>query len=498
MATRADTAVPDAARPVPRYDAFLSYSHAGDDRLAPALQAGLHRFAKPWYRLRSLRVFRDDASLSADPALWVAIERALASSEWFLLLASPEAARSEWVEKEVAWWLSHRGPARLLVILTAGELAWNADGDGVDGARTTALPASALTGLALEPRWVDLRWAQSADDVSLANARFRDAVAEVAASVLGQPKDELLGEDVRQHRRTKRVVRAAITTLSAFLLAAVAAAVVAIDQRRDAISQRDRAVREATIARAQALAAQAQLSLETTSLSAELGTARPDRAALLAIESLRMSPTLEADQALRNSLAKLQEPAIPDWARQHPWRGPGIDPPHPAAEVNSPSRRWRARAPQNPGDPVVLEESHGGEKRALAHEWFLQAIRFSPDSRWLATVTMPVSMDAQDPGATVLVGSTIRVWDVATGREQTRVSLAKEGGIWETLFSPDGNMLATYGRDARPRLWVLWPPRLEAEACRRLRRNLSPSEWAEFIGDGPRRDTCPGLPVVSE
>lgn len=30
------------------YDAFISYSHALDGRLAPALQSALHRFTKPW------------------------------------------------------------------------------------------------------------------------------------------------------------------------------------------------------------------------------------------------------------------------------------------------------------------------------------------------------------------------------------------------------------------------------------------------------------------
>lgn len=29
------------------YDAFISYSHAADDLLAPRLQGGLQRFAKP-------------------------------------------------------------------------------------------------------------------------------------------------------------------------------------------------------------------------------------------------------------------------------------------------------------------------------------------------------------------------------------------------------------------------------------------------------------------
>ena len=41
------------------YRAFISYSHAADGKLAPTLQAALQSFAKPWYRLRSIRVFRD-------------------------------------------------------------------------------------------------------------------------------------------------------------------------------------------------------------------------------------------------------------------------------------------------------------------------------------------------------------------------------------------------------------------------------------------------------
>src|SRR5215210_5566664 len=108
-----------------RFDAFISYSRAADGRLAPALQGGLQRFAKPWYRVRALRVFRDDASLSANPGLWPSISGALDQSEFFLLLASPAAARSEWVEKEVEHWLSQQGPSRLLLVLTDGEIAWD-------------------------------------------------------------------------------------------------------------------------------------------------------------------------------------------------------------------------------------------------------------------------------------------------------------------------------------------------------------------------------------
>jgi hypothetical protein len=80
-----------------RYDAFISYSHAKDKPIAATLQSVAQTLGKAWYRRRSLRIFRDDTSLSATPALWPSIERALGQSRYFILLASPEAAASKWV-----------------------------------------------------------------------------------------------------------------------------------------------------------------------------------------------------------------------------------------------------------------------------------------------------------------------------------------------------------------------------------------------------------------
>ena len=47
------------------YDGFISCSHAADGLLAPRLQTGLQRFAKPWWKRRAVRIFRDEASLAA-------------------------------------------------------------------------------------------------------------------------------------------------------------------------------------------------------------------------------------------------------------------------------------------------------------------------------------------------------------------------------------------------------------------------------------------------
>src|SRR5262245_1082404 len=108
------------------YDAFISYSHSADGRLAPAVQRGLQRLARPWYRARSLRVFRDETGLSVNPHLWTSIEQALDESAWFVLLCSPEAAGSPWVEREIEHWLETKPVERILPVLTEGDIEWDA------------------------------------------------------------------------------------------------------------------------------------------------------------------------------------------------------------------------------------------------------------------------------------------------------------------------------------------------------------------------------------
>ena len=120
----------------------MSYSHAADGRLAPALQTALHQFGKPWYRLRAMRVFRDDASLAANPGLWSSISSALAASDYFILLASAEAAQSKWVRKEVEYWCKHRSVERFLIALTGGDIVWHGEAGDFDWEMTSALPES--------------------------------------------------------------------------------------------------------------------------------------------------------------------------------------------------------------------------------------------------------------------------------------------------------------------------------------------------------------------
>ena len=122
------------------FKGFISYSHGADGKLAPAVQHALHRIAKPWYRLRTMRIFRDQTNLGASPVLWSSIESALSASEFFLFMASPGAAQSHWVQKEVDWWLTNRSAQTFLILLTEGQIAWDEATGEFDWAVTTTLP----------------------------------------------------------------------------------------------------------------------------------------------------------------------------------------------------------------------------------------------------------------------------------------------------------------------------------------------------------------------
>jgi hypothetical protein len=202
------------------YKAFISYSHAADGRLAPALQSALHRFAKPWYRLRALRVFRDRTNLSANPGLWSEIHKALGQSEFLLLMASPSSAASKWVRQELTYWVENRDSTKLIFLLTDGALAWHEAAGDFDWPRTTALPDAVRGKFKQEPLYVDLTWAKGVEQLSTRHPEFLDRVATVAAALHGRPKDEIFGEDLRQHRRTRRVAWTAAFLLLALTIVA--------------------------------------------------------------------------------------------------------------------------------------------------------------------------------------------------------------------------------------------------------------------------------------
>jgi WD40 repeat protein len=272
------------------YDAFLSYSHASDTWLAIAIERVLSSLARPWYRRRALRIFRDDSQLGAGPPLYSSLERALGASRYFVLLASPESAASRWVAEEVSWWVTNRSKSTFIIVLTAGEIVWPPMGEDFDWGQTDALPGILTGYFDDEPLWVDLRrFGTVVTRDAVGDPRFREAIAKIAAPLRGRSIEDLVGEDGRQHRRAIRLAAAAmISILVLFVIASVSAAT-ALEQRDVAIHQRDAAQQETRTAASHALAASA---------SGSLITQRLDLSSLLAVQALRLRDDAPAQSAV--------------------------------------------------------------------------------------------------------------------------------------------------------------------------------------------------------
>jgi WD40 repeat protein len=237
------------------FDAFISYAREPSTALASQLQTSMERFAKPWNKLRAMRVFRDDQSMAANTALWSTIERGLRESSHLILLVTPQAAASPYVNKEVEWWVTHKGSQTILLVHQRGPLAWDRSTNDFTG--DSAVPTALRGAYPEEPRWTNL---SSFTDAELADGdKLTDAVADLSSAVRGIDRDRLVGENVAQHRKTMRMARGAIIGLSLLLVAALGAGVLAFVRGNEA-------QRQANLSLAQRLAVEGTAALDGNSL----------------------------------------------------------------------------------------------------------------------------------------------------------------------------------------------------------------------------------------
>jgi tetratricopeptide (TPR) repeat protein len=214
----------DPAGAPPRYAAFISYSHA-DERDAVRLQRWLESYRLPGNLARANQVgpaskrigaiFRDRADLAAATSLTDAIRAAIAQSAALVVLCSPEAAVSPWVDAEIRLFRNMHPAAPILAVVVHGE-------------PQDVMPA-ALTEDGREPLAADAR--KDADGEKLARLK-------IAAALAGVPLDSLIQRDAQ--RRLTRVM--AITALGSIALLVMSAMTAfAINARNEARAQRQQA-----------------------------------------------------------------------------------------------------------------------------------------------------------------------------------------------------------------------------------------------------------------
>jgi WD40 repeat protein len=373
-----------------RYKAFVSYSHESDAQLAMALQSSLSRFAKPWYRLRTMRIFQDKSSLSANPSLWDSIEQALGQAEYFLLLASPASAKSPWVHKEVEWWLRNRSVEHLIVSLTDGVILWNEQAGDFDWKATTALPSSLKGVFHAEPLYADFRAAKAHGKYADSDPAYRSALLDVAAPLMGRSKDDLDGDDIRLHRKAVHTAWAAVLFIAVLATATAAGMYVAHQRQKTAASR--------------ALASEAASHLDDRSL-----------AMLLSIESRRIADTVESRRALLTTIQRLPNVEAFLWGHTDAV----------TRAVFSPDGQTILSAGWDDRIIVWNAVTHQPIGQAVAGPRNLVSVAFAPDGSRFGSASS---------------GSVI-VWDTKT-RKPIGDPLHADGDFTHMAFSPDGKLIA--------------------------------------------------------
>lgn len=223
-----------------RYRAFISYSHR-DKTWAAWLHRALETYAVP-HRLigrvtdrgavpkRLVPIFRDTDELATARDLGKEVSDALAQSACLLVVCSPEAALSRWVDEEIRTYQRLGGAERIFCLVVAGEP--NASRMAGRGAEECFPPAlrqrydaeGNLTDDVIEPLAADVRPGGDGK---------HDALCKLVAGMLGVGLDELKRRDLQ--RRARRAV--AISTVAvAVMIVTTILAISATIARRDAVA----------------------------------------------------------------------------------------------------------------------------------------------------------------------------------------------------------------------------------------------------------------------
>ena len=468
--------------PAHDFDIFLSYSSKDKvfaARLENALEA--YRFPKSLKReKRNLNVFRDESDIVAAQDYHLAIEDHLKASAKLVVICSPDARSSEFVEDEIKRFLQVHSEQDTIPILIRGK-ANNETTDEKEKAFPEVLCQNRMPLAASFLGWENYKG-------KLNKGPFKGSFYSILAAVGGIDRRRLEQIDEKMRTRRRAVALSAATVIIVVLSVALVFAVIsqrrAVAARLDADDQKNKAVAARKDADDRAVEAlRAKEEALTQKAAAEKAEAK-------AVDSAKAEKKAK-DEALAAAKAeeKAKNEAIAQRnAAQNLLYDANINLAQKAHESGEMARVYELLNAHVPSaDPnqqndfrsfywYYLWRNSYRELATIEHSQSVDSVAFSPDGKtlvsaslgeitlWDAKTLRRLSTMKDTPGvvhiafspngrmlASVNNQGIVKSWDVITGQELLTFKVSER--FYSVAFSPDSTMLLAGNTDGTIRRW---------------------------------------------
>ena len=201
-----------------KYAAFISYAHA-DEPMARRIHNALETYRLPNAFDQDAKeklkpIFRDVTELTAHHSLSEKIQDAVRTSRFLIILCSPSAKNSHWVNEEIRLFRKLHGENKILSVI-------------IDGNPETSFPKALIEG-GREPLAANMTSREG----------FRFGITQLAASMIGVGLDELIQRDNKRRRRRLQWITTGALTFAGMMSVLTWTA---FDARQEAETSRNKA-----------------------------------------------------------------------------------------------------------------------------------------------------------------------------------------------------------------------------------------------------------------
>jgi WD40 repeat protein len=388
------------------FDVFLSYSRKDRDfavKLENALES--YRPPKNLKRVkRNLNVFRDEADIEASEDYYRTIEKHLKGSAKLVVICSPDARNSKYIEDEIRRFMEVHGEKDIIPVLVRGK----ANNETTDESEKAFPDILCENRMPLAASFLGCNVKDKLD-----KSQFRSSWYSILSAIYGIDRRKLEQIDEKLRARKRNIALGATVAITLVLSVSL---VFALISRWEAVKARENAERRRN----------ESISSELSLYSVSLLQSDPELSLILALKAAQTQQTPQSENALRLALVKAPLHVL------HTLETTGNVYMNRIEATFSPDGKqilvWGAAV----NKAQVWDVERGRKIFEIPRETFEMVASYSPDGKLIVTGS----------------SDTVRTWDATTGSRlaEWKVKLEREGDyILNLHISPDSKFLLIQG-----------------------------------------------------